>query len=141
MTLKINDFYDLGKYRLFRNDAKDSKYKYVYVIMVNEAEKRYKFGTLQFGLYGMDKRRNMFPNGCLKIWFIVENRQLYTPDFLDRLIDVINTFSYTISPTLTFVWTLRLMLDELSNAICETKTPLLLSMAKFVVTEKKGFLD
>ena len=39
MTLKINDFYDLDKYRLFRNDAKDSKYKYVYVIMVNEAEK------------------------------------------------------------------------------------------------------
>jgi hypothetical protein len=91
-TPKINDFYDLGKYRLIRIDAKDSKYQFVYAIVVNEAEKRYKFGTLQFGLYGMDKRRNTFPNGCLKIWFIVENRQLYTPDFLDRLIDVINTF-------------------------------------------------
>ena len=91
MTLKINDFCDIGEYRLFRIDAKDSKYKYVYVIMVNESEKRYKFGTLQFGLYGLDRRRNTFQNGSVKIWVAVDNRQLYTSDFLDRLVDVADT--------------------------------------------------
>lgn len=76
--LKVEEYYDLCEFKLFRIEGR--YFDYVYAIQIWDGERSLEFGQLKFGLNRNDDCNN-HANSLQKVWIALNNEVLYSDDF------------------------------------------------------------